>query len=698
MSILSTDLHFRLVRATGLVRRGWASLRTRGWAATWQRLRHQFSPRPRRLELPLYLPEPQPFAPFSVPNAEAPRASVVIPVHGQWPHTLACLRAIAAHPPRAGIEVIVVDDASPDETPHMLRRIEDLRWHRHEDNGGFIAACNSGAALARGEVLVFLNNDTVPQPGWLDALLDTLDAEPGAGLVGAQLLYPDGRLQEAGGVVFADGSAWNLGRGGSPADCRHAYLRDADYCSGAAIAIGRALFEQLGGFDPRYAPAYYEDTDLAFEVRATGRRVVYQPASRVVHVEGGTAGTDLDSGPKAAQRRNQSVFAAKWRQALTAQLPAGTLPTPALLHRHQRQVLVIDALTPQPDRDSGSLRLVNLMRMLREDGAHVVFLPANLRHDGEATRRLQALGVECWHAPFARDATAWLREHGPRFDVAMVCRHYVAREFLPLLRRHAPRVRLLFDTVDLHYLREQRGARATGDEALARHAGRTRVLEFEAIAGADATIVVSHVERELLATDAPDARVEVVSNVHRVRGAGPDWASRQDLLFVGGFRHPPNVDAMLWYAREVLPLLHARRPGLVLHCIGGDVPREIAQLAATPGFVVHGHVPDLEPWLDRCRVALAPLRYGAGVKGKLNQSMAHGLPGVATSVAVESMHLRDGEDVLVADEPAAFAEAIIRLHDDRALWQRLSRNGLESVARHFSPEAARETVRALFLR
>src|SRR5690606_29834574 len=201
-------------------------------------------------------------------------------------------------PPRAPLEVCVVDDGSPDDSPAGLPAVHGLRYHRRADNGGFIAACNDGAAIARGQYLVFLNNDTVPQPGWLDALLETFSDHPGAGLVGAQLLYPDGRLQEAGGVVFDDGSGWNYGRNQSPADPRYAYLREVDYASGAAIAIPRTLFEQVGRFDTRYAPAYYEDTDLAFAVRAAGRRVLYQPAARVVHDEGGTAGTDLSSGAK----------------------------------------------------------------------------------------------------------------------------------------------------------------------------------------------------------------------------------------------------------------------------------------------------------------------------------------------------------------------------------------------------------------
>ena len=693
---IPAEARFWISRAWGLWRRGFASLRNRGPAATWQRLKLQFR-RGSAVTQALYSPGASPFSPFSIQSTDTPRASIVIPIHGAFAHTLACLRAIAAHPPAAGIEIIVVDDASPDDSRARLSQIGGIRLQARDRNGGFIAACNNGAALARGEYLVFLNNDTVPQPGWLDALLHTFKTHADAGLVGAKLVYPDGRLQEAGGVVFADGSGWNYGRNEDPTDCRFEYVRDADYLSGAAIAIPRVLFEQLGGFDVRFAPAYYEDTDLAFAVRAAGLRVLYQPQAVVMHDEGTSAGTDLSSGMKSAQVRNQQVFADKWRDTLATQLPAGSIPTPALLHRRQPQVLIIDALTPQPDRDSGSLRLVNLMRMLLADGAHVVFLPANRTSDKHYTQALQQLGVECWHAPHAARIPAWLCEHGARFDTVLACRHYVAREFLPLLRRHAPQARILFDTIDLHYLRERRAAELSNDATGLRAAQRTRELELELIASADTTLVVSNVERELLRIDAPDADVRILSNLHQVAGHGPAWTERSDLLFVGGFRHPPNVDAVLWFVREVFPLIRAQQPDIHFHCIGADAPADIIALRAEAGVVIHGHVPDLKPWLDRCRISVAPLRYGAGVKGKINQAMAHGLPVVATSPAVEGMHLQDGVDVMVADNAEGFAHAVLRLDGDAVLWQQIAIHALQNVTEHFSLDAARQTVRELFL-
>ena len=698
MSLSLAGARFLFNRATGLFRRGWLSLRTRGLHASWQRVRVQLRRLPDAQRATLYFPAALPRVPAALASSDAPMASIIIPVYGQLAHTLACLRALADQPPQVAFEVIVVDDGSPDDSAQILPRIAGLRYHRRAHNGGFIAACNDGATLARGEYLIFLNNDTVPQPGWLDALLQTFVEHLDVGLAGAQLLYPDGRLQEAGGVVFADGSGWNYGRHQSPADPRFSYLRDADYASGAAIALPRALFMQVGMFDTRYAPAYYEDTDLAFAVRDAGKRVVYQPGARVIHDEGTTAGVDIGSGAKAYQDRNRTRFAAHRREALAGHLPAGTTPSAANLHRRQRQVLLIDALTPMPDRDSGSLRLVNLMRLLREEGAHVVFLPADRKHAGAYTEALQRLGVETWYAPFAAHPPAWLREHGSRFDTVVVSRHYVAREFLPLLRAHAPQARVVFDSVDLHYLREQRAAGVAGDAAMARNAQRTRALELDVIARSDRTLVVSEVERALLAADAPDARVDVLSNLHRIAGAGATFPQRRDLVFVGGFRHPPNVDAVRWFVATVFPLIRAQLPTVCFHCIGGDVTPEIQALSAQDGVIVHGHVPDITPYMDGCRIALAPLRYGAGVKGKVNLSMAHGQPVVATSCAVEGMHLVDGHDVLVADEAEAFAAGVVRLYGNETLWMALSLHGLDNVSRHFSMDAARETVRQVFFR
>ena len=256
-----------------------------------------------------------------------PTASIVIPTYNGITHTEACLAALRETlPHNFREEIIVVDDASTDETPDVLERWtrsdERLKVLRNPKNVGFVTSCNWGASAATGEIIVFLNNDTLPLPGWLSSLLQTFRDRPDAGAVGGKLVYPDGRLQEAGGIIFTDGSGANFGRGDYEVDAPlYNYVREVDYCSGALLATRRSLFEEIGGFDQRYCPAYYEDTDYCFAVREKGSRVYYQPESTIVHLEGASCGTDISSGVKRFQVVNQEKFVKKWGQVLKRQRP-----------------------------------------------------------------------------------------------------------------------------------------------------------------------------------------------------------------------------------------------------------------------------------------------------------------------------------------------------------------------------------------
>jgi len=289
----------------------------------------------------------------------------------------------------------------------------------------------------------------------------------------------------------------------------------------------------------------------------------------------------------------------------------------------------------------------------------------------------------------------WFSRHAGEFDLIIVSRHYTLTPLLPLLRSRMPASRVLFDTVDLHYLRQLREAELSGDAAQLRAAEQVRREELHLIANCDCTWVVSPFEREQLKALLPDARIDILPTIHATEDVVAAFESRQDLLFVGSYRHPPNVDAALWLANEIFPRIRARRPDIALHLVGDYAPAAVSALSQRDGIAVHGHVPDLDAMLDRVRINLAPLRFGAGVKGKISHSLARGLPVVATSCAIEGMHLRDGAEVLVSDDPAAFAESVLRLYDDKALWQALSQRGQEHIRRHFSRDVARAAIHEL---
>jgi GT2 family glycosyltransferase len=254
-----------------------------------------------------------------------PSVSIVIPCHDGAEHTEACLGTLGDTLPDdfAG-EIITVDDGSTDGTHELLidasRADERIRVIRHDSSRGFLRSCNRGARAAKCDYLLFLNNDTILMPGWLQPLLRTFTDFPDAGAVGGRLLFPDGRLQEAGGLVFEDGSAAKVGYYDDDAEAPlFAYVRETDYVSAALLMTPRELFRELGGFDRRYGFGYYDDDDYCFAVRASGRGVYYQPESTIVHVEGASAGTDLSAGLKHFQVKNQALFARKWRAVLTGQ-------------------------------------------------------------------------------------------------------------------------------------------------------------------------------------------------------------------------------------------------------------------------------------------------------------------------------------------------------------------------------------------
>ncbi len=630
-----------------------------------------------------------------VPHSAVPKFSLVIPVYGQHLLTFTCLKSIADTCAAHDIEVIVIDDCSPTEAAIELAKVSGVQFVRNEKNLGFLRGCNRGVEFAGGEYVVILNNDIILTDGWLQAMADVFDRQKNVGMVGAKLIYPDGVLQEAGGIVWRDGSAWNVGRNDDANKPEYNYLREVDYCSGACLMLRRDFWISLGGFDERYIPAYYEDTDLAFRVREAGKRVIYQPRAVVVHFEGRSSGTDLTQGVKQHQVTNQATFAQRWQPILAKHRVNGMQPQLERDRYITRRVLVVDACMLTPDHDAGSLRMFEMLGLMAELGCKVTFVADNREYREPYVGQIQALGVEVLFHPFVPELAEYLARETAKFDVVMLSRATVACKYVDLIKRCAPNVKLIFDTVDLHFVREERQAALAsnaGSNGLLRAAAqRMKTDELNAMSHADLTLVVSPTEKKLLTELVPSVSVEILATIHKNMPGSKPFSERDGVLFIGGFRHPPNLDAITWYVENVLPILRKKAPQLVTTIIGSNAPPSLQKFAAKD-FVIAGFVEDVTDHYNHAKLSISPLRYGAGVKGKVNLSMQYGVPVVATSVSTEGMYLEDGVNVLVADSPEAFADAVIRLHTDEAVWNQLRDAGLENIERYFSRERAREVL------
>ena len=621
-----------------------------------------------------------------------PEISIVIPVHGQIAYTLNCLDSLFAHASRRSAEIIVVDDRSPDATPATLPSIADIRYHPNSENLGFVRGCNAGAALARGRILVLLNNDTRAMPGWLDALADSFEQFPAAGLVGSKLIYPDGTLQEAGAIIWRDGSAWNYGRNDDSNRPNYTHARQVDYVSGASIAIPVALWREVGGLDELYVPAYGEDADLALRLRAAGREVWYQAQSRVIHYEGRTSGTDTRSGVKAYQEVNARKLLLRWRETLCSHRPNGEAPYFERDRFVRKRALVVDATTPTPKQDAGSVTTTLTLRLFGELGYKPYYTPQdNFLYEPAHTPDLLRLGVECAYSPYEGPFDSYIRRYGALFDAVLVYRVPVLEQTLDDVRRYAPQAPVLFHTMDLHFLRMERQADLDGTAEARTAAARMKAKELDLIRRVDCTITHSTFERDLLAREAPDAPVVVWPFMFEFFGTAIGYAERRNICFLGGYRHGPNVDAVQFFAREVLPLIRAEAPDIRFIIAGANPGPEVRALEGAH-VVVTGLIDDLREMFDRTRVFVCPLRVGAGTKGKVSTAMSYGLPVVSTTCGAEGMELVEGKDVLLADDPAGLASACLRLYRDPALWERMSMAGQHLVREKHSLEMGRRVL------
>lgn len=611
-----------------------------------------------------------------------PDVSIIIPVHNKFELTYHCIASLILSHNDASYEVIVVDDCSTDSTTQISEIVGNVRLIVNESNLGFLRNCNKAANQAKGRYIVLLNNDTEVGNRWLDEMIDVFNRFDRVGAVGAKLTFPDGKLQEAGGIIWNNGEPWNLGRDGNPFDPQWNYVRQCDYLSGAALMLPDAVWKEVGGLSDEFVPAYYEDTDLAFKIREAGYRTVYTPHAEVIHFEGMSHGRDTNSGFKKYQTVNAPKFASKWGHAFAHNGQVGT----ELWRNKDRGIryraLVIDYATPEPDKNAGAYAAIQEMRLLQAHGFKLTFIPENLAHFGHYTTQLQKMGIECLHAPFYTSINEVIEKRGHEFDLVFVTRYDVADRYIDAIRQHT-RAKILFNNADLHFLRELRMALASGEKDLSGPLA-TRDRELALMRKVDAILSYNETEHAVIAShNLRDDNIFKCPWVLNVRGHKTPFEEREGIAFLGGYRHLPNVEAVEFFVEKVMPLLRVSGKKITFHIYGSNLPESFKKLECDD-VILEGFVESLDEVFETCRIFVAPLCSGAGIKGKVLDAMSYGIPSVLSPIAAEATGLIHGQSTLIAHSSEEWAMHVINLYDNKELWGKIAANNLSIGKENYS--------------
>ncbi|BAK82826.1 glycosyltransferase [Komagataeibacter medellinensis NBRC 3288] len=630
-----------------------------------------------------------------------PELSVIIIAHNQFAMTMSTLASLRANY-HGSMQVLVVDSGSRDGVASIERHVKGIEVLRFAGNIGFLRGCNAALARVRAPATLYLNNDVDLQFGAIANALARLGAQDTTGAVGARVVRTHGMLQEAGSIIWRDGSVQGYMRDAHPSVPEAGFVRAVDFCSGVFLMVRTDVLQVLEGFDEGYAPAYFEETDLCMRIRALGYTIMYDPTVCLVHYECGTS--DSTSASRLIAR-NSTLFTRSHARPLRRKL----LRHPALLARARhadgggRHILFIEDRLPLRHLGSGFTRSNDIIATLAGLGYHVTVYPVYRPTEDAATLATAfPPGVEVIHDRELADLPAFLEGRAGSLDAIWVARTHNAARLASILNNAAaaiPAGRIIVDTEAIAACRDEEHARLHGQPPAQPFAARLEA-ELAPLFLADRVVAVNAAEADLLRGAGFD-NVSVLGHMQVSRPTGPGWAGRRDILFLGAVHDmaAPNLDSLAWFSGAVLPLLVERLgPDIRFGVCGHVNPRvDLGPLRRHPNVTLLGQVDDTAPVYDHHRVFVAPTRFAAGIAYKLHEAAANGLPVVGSPLLCRQAGWCDGDDMLCADvtDPAAFAAQVVRLYQDQALWDRVRQNALRRVESEHTPQDYRAQVSAI---
>lgn len=627
------------------------------------------------------------YSKMSFPVYDAPRVSIIMPTSNNPEHTFHCLENILAH---ADIpyELIVVSHASHEVTNSLLEKTEGIKILPVTLEEEFTQGYTLAARMARGNSLLFLENDTVVSRDWLSTLVHTLDAVPQCGAVGCKIVSHGGTIREAGGILWNDGSLAEYGRMENPDNFAYNYLRSVDYCSRTCLLTPKEVYLELGGFDARYYSGFYEDIDYCMKLHSRGYSVWYQPAVEIFHY-----GWTSRERSYPSHQVNKEKFIHRWASRLKDYYsPGSNHILLARERRNRKRILVIDRGIPLPSHGVGFPRAYRIYKDIAEEGYLVTFFPLDFKEAFQpTTREFQQSGIEVVY-DYHGVLDEFLDARNIPYDLVVVSRPDVFSKTYDVIRKYYPEVPILYDAEALYSIRTILRLEKEGKTVHREDRKKCMEHEIALLNKADIITVVSDHEKNIAIENGLIRPVHTLGYCIEVRGPVPGFDQRTGILFVGSFlvEDGPNTDAIVYFIKNLFPDI-ARALHCTLYIVGYNSIPLLSSLQSDD-IIITGGVDNISEYYDTCRVFIVPHQYAAGIPIKLSEAMSNGVPSVVSMIIADQFSLTDRKEVLIGASDRDFINSVIELYRNSDLWIQIQQEGFEFIKRTHDPVHFRQEL------
>ena len=618
---------------------------------------------------------------LSFPRGE-PVLSIIVVLFNQVGLSYVCLQSILKNISMP-YEVIIVDNHSTDETNLLLDKVEGATIIRNNENLHFLKANNQALEHVKGKLLLFLNNDTEIMESTISSAMHTLNNNEKCGAVGGKLILPDGTLQEAGGIIWSDGSSLGYGRNENPQFSEFNFKRVTDYCSAAFLLTHTRLFREHCGFDNRFEPAYYEETDYCLWLQEKGLQVIYDPGAIVFHFE---FGSNISNTVKNLMQKNQLVFYEKHQKQLKKHFAFDSanllMARFAASQREKKKVLYIDDRVPHCDLGAGFPRSNTIVNIIKELGYDLTIYPLHFPNEDNWETAYRDINpyIEIALGAGLDGFKRFITSRKEYFDIIWISRPHNMKAIGENIHFLKEKGKIIYDAeaifTDREILKEEINGNIIAEEK------KIKWYKNKFKLSDTAHIIVCVSENDALKIRHWEGKdIFILGHTLEINEFSPEFEEREGLLFVGNLDDDasPNVDSVIWFVNDIFPIIRQEIPGMTIDIVG-SVNSSRIQLNDKEGVFVHGKVASLSRFYNKCKIFVVPTRFAAGIPFKIQEAASFGLPIVATQLLCDQLGWHHRQELLVADiDKIDFAQKIIELYNNIDLWNSLQKNAITFI-------------------